>query len=246
MAIESMNTSVDDDIENIKVNLALVLQQIEQSVQLAQRDENSVRLLAVSKTKPVAALEAAYFLGQRAFGENYVQEAVDKYHALSHLTDIEWHFIGPIQSNKSRLIAETMHWVHSIDRKKVAQRLNEQRPSDLPALNVCIQVNISGEASKSGIILSELDGMVSLVKSLPNLRLRGLMAIPAPQHSHSDQCRVYEPISQAFLELSKSDSMIDTLSIGMSGDLAAAIESGSTMVRIGTAIFGERDYSAKL
>ena len=245
MAIEEISSSEHDSIENIKKNLSLVRHQIEHSVLLAKRDLGSVRLLAVSKTKPVSALESAYLLGQRAFGENYVQEAVDKYHKLSHLTDIEWHFIGPIQSNKSRLIAETMHWVHSIDRKKIAQRLSEQRPTDLPALNVCIQVNISGEESKSGILLSELDGMVSLINSLPNLRLRGLMAIPAPQHSHTDQCRVYEPISQAFSALSKSDGMIDTLSIGMSGDLAAAIESGSTLVRIGTAIFGERDYAAK-
>lgn len=234
-----------NEAQEIKVNLARVSQQVEQLEQQYQRKAGSVRLLAVSKTKPLSALEAAYDAGQRAFGENYVQEAVDKYHALAHLSGVEWHFIGPIQSNKSRLIAETMHWVHSIDREKIARRLSEQRPDDLPALNVCIQVNISGEDTKAGVTLSELNDMVALVAELPNLRLRGLMAIPAPQDNHDAQCAVYEPLAQAFVELSKSDSMIDTLSIGMSGDLPAAIESGSTMVRVGTAIFGERDYSAK-
>jgi pyridoxal phosphate enzyme (YggS family) len=233
------------EAENIQKNLSLILQQIEELTLKAKRAQGCVRLLAVSKTKPISSLEVAYAAGQKAFGENYVQEAVDKYHALSHLTDIEWHFIGPIQSNKSRLIAETMDWVHSIDREKIAVRLNEQRPDHLPPLNVCIQINISGEESKSGIMLDELNKMVSLIAGLPNLRLRGLMAIPAPQKDHQAQCTVYTPLSLAFLELSKSDSMIDTLSIGMSGDLAAAIESGSTMVRVGTAIFGERDYTAK-
>lgn len=229
----------------IKTNLTRVTRQVDQLVQQYQRETGSVRLLAVSKTKPLSALEAGYAAGQRAFGENYVQEAVDKFHALAHLVDIEWHFIGPIQSNKSRLIAETMHWVHSIDREKIARRLSEQRPKDLPPLNVCIQVNISGEESKAGVALSDLNDIVALITELPNLRLRGLMAIPAPQKSHEAQCLVYEPLRQAFVELSKSDSMIDTLSIGMSGDLPAAIQSGSTMVRVGTAIFGERDYSAK-
>lgn len=235
----------DEDRKAIAANLALVSQQIALLEQQYHRIAGSVRLLAVSKTKPVEALEAAYHVGQRAFGENYVQEAVDKYHALSHLTDIEWHFIGPIQSNKSRLIAQTMAWVHSADREKIARRLSEQRPDNLPPLNVCIQVNISGEESKAGVSLSELDDMVALVNHLPNIQLRGLMAIPAPQVDHDAQCRVYEPLQQAFIELSKSDRMIDTLSIGMSADLPAAIASGSTMVRVGTAIFGARDYSAK-
>lgn len=235
----------DEDRKAIAANLALVSQQIALLEQQYHRIAGSVRLLAVSKTKPVEALEAAYHVGQRSFGENYVQEAVDKYHALSHLTDIEWHFIGPIQSNKSRLIAQTMAWVHSVDREKIARRLSEQRPGNLPPLNVCIQVNISGEESKAGASLSELDDLVALVNHLPNLQLRGLMAIPAPQVDHDAQCRVYEPLQQAFIELSKSDRMIDTLSIGMSADLPAAIASGSTMVRVGTAIFGARDYSAK-
>ncbi|NVK75322.1 MAG: YggS family pyridoxal phosphate-dependent enzyme [Oceanospirillaceae bacterium] len=241
MAIEVENI----EAKEIQANLTRVSQQIDHLAQQYQRESGSVRLLAVSKTKPLSALEAAYHAGQRAFGENYVQEAVDKYHALTHLSDIEWHFIGPIQSNKSRLIAETMHWVHSIDREKIARRLSEQRPTELPPLNVCIQVNISGEDTKAGVTLSELNDMVALVAELPNLRLRGLMAIPAPQQSHEVQCAVYQPLAQAFVELSKSDSMIDTLSIGMSGDLPAAIQAGSTMVRVGTAIFGERDYSGR-
>jgi len=242
MAIELEN----EEINRIEANLADVSFQMTQAIKQAERDLGCVKLLAVSKTKPTSAIEAAHAAGQRVFGENYVQEAVDKFYALSHLDDLEWHFIGPIQSNKSRLIAETMDWVHSIDREKIAQRLNEQRPIDMAPLNVCIQVNISGEESKSGVLLSQLDDMVSLVLSLPNLRLRGLMAIPAPQQSYEEQCEVYKPLTDAYLELSTSDNMIDTLSIGMSGDLSAAIASGSTMVRIGTAIFGKRDYTAKL
>lgn len=233
---------VSNSADQIKTNLSFVSRQIEQLVQKAQRPKGSVRLLAVSKTKPVSALQTAYDAGQRAFGENYVQEAAEKFHALSHLKDIEWHFIGPIQSNKSRQIAETMDWVHTIDREKIARRLSEQRPTDSPPLNVCIQVNISCEESKSGIPLDQLSTMVETVKSLPNLTLRGVMAIPAPQQSHEDQCAVYSPLVKAFAELAKSDSQLDTVSIGMSGDMAAAIESGSSIVRVGTAIFGEREY----
>lgn len=238
MTIEINN----DEADAIGVSLTQVSQHIEQLTRQYQRAAGDVKLLAVSKTKPLSSIRAAYALGQKAFGENYVQEAVDKYHALSDLTDIEWHFIGPIQSNKSRAIAETMDWVHSVDREKIARRLSEQRGASLPPLNVCIQVNISGEESKSGIPLAELDTMVALVTSLPNLCLRGLMAIPAPQENHAAQCAVYAPLTQAFLALSQSHTSVDTLSIGMSGDLAAAIESGSTLVRVGTAIFGERAY----
>ncbi|MBJ7554964.1 YggS family pyridoxal phosphate-dependent enzyme [Marinomonas spartinae] len=229
---------------NIETNLSLVGAQIAQLEQQYQRDTGSVRLLAVSKTKPFEAIREAYQAGQRLFGENYVQEAVEKHSALADLVDIEWHFIGPIQSNKSRLIAQTMNWVHTIDREKIARRLSEQRPDDMPKLNVCIQVNISGEESKSGISLECLPEMVALVKSLPNLQLRGLMAIPAPQEDEAKQMAVYRPLSQAYLELASSDRMIDTLSIGMSGDLPAAIASGSTLVRVGTAIFGARDYTS--
>ncbi|BFM50536.1 YggS family pyridoxal phosphate-dependent enzyme [Marinomonas sp. THO17] len=229
--------------EQVKHKLQQVRQEIQSHISDAQRKTNSVSLLAVSKTKPIEAIQAAYQAGQRKFGENYVQEAVDKQQTLRELSEIEWHFIGPLQSNKSRQIAQTMAWVHSVDREKIARRLSEQRPADMPPLQVCIQVNISGEESKSGIDLSQLPAMVQLIKSLPNLQLRGLMAIPAPQQSFEQQCQVYKPLQTAFLELSKTDSMIDTLSIGMSGDLAAAIASGSTMVRVGTAIFGARDYT---
>lgn len=230
---------------SIESNLSHVSQQISELEHAYKRQQGSVRLLAVSKTKPLSDLQEAYQAGQRLFGENYVQEAVEKRQALQALTDIEWHFIGPIQSNKSRLIAENMDWVHTIDREKIARRLSEQRPSELPPLNVLIQINISGEESKSGIALDALNDMVALVNALPNLRLRGLMAIPAPQEDEALQIAVYKPLQQAFLELSATDSMIDTLSIGMSGDLPAAIASGSTMVRVGTAIFGARDYAAK-
>lgn len=238
MTIEINNEEADA----IGESFTQVSQHIEQLTRQYRRAAGDVKLLAVSKTKPLSSIRAAYALGQKAFGENYVQEAVDKYHALSDLTDIEWHFIGPIQSNKSRAIAETMDWVHSVDREKIARRLSEQRGASLPPLNVCIQVNISGEESKSGIPLAELDAMVALVTSLPNLCLRGLMAIPAPQENHAAQCAVYAPLTEAFLALSQSHTSVDTLSIGMSGDLAAAIESGSTLVRVGTAIFGERAY----
>lgn len=227
---------------SVAENLQEVRLEINALTERFSRSRESVRLLAVSKTKPVNDLLAAYEAGQRLFGENYVQEAVDKYHQLASYQDIEWHFIGPIQSNKSRLIAETMAWVHTIDRDKIARRLSEQRPVDMPPLNVLIQVNISGEASKSGVALEALQDMVELVSELPNLRLRGLMAIPAPQISEADQIQVYAPLKKAFETLQLQHPEVDTLSIGMSGDLAAAIASGSTMVRVGTAIFGARNY----
>ncbi|RDL43259.1 YggS family pyridoxal phosphate-dependent enzyme [Marinomonas piezotolerans] len=230
---------------SIAENIAQVKQDIRLNEKRFERDMDSVRLLAVSKTKPISDLEEAYQAGQRLFGENYVQEAVDKHLQLAAYQDIEWHFIGPIQSNKSRQIAETMAWVHTIDREKIARRLSEQRPSQLPDLNVLIQVNISDEDSKSGIRLENLMPMVELIRSLPNLRLRGLMAIPAPQVTEADQMQVYQPLKQAFETLKAKDQDIDTLSIGMSGDLSAAIASGSTMVRVGTAIFGERAYTHK-
>jgi pyridoxal phosphate enzyme (YggS family) len=227
----------------IAENISQTQQQIAQFEQEHQRAADSVKLLAVSKTKPVSAIEDAYAQGQRLFGENYVQEAADKSQQLAHLTDIEWHFIGPIQSNKTRIVAETMDWVHTLDRAKIAVRLNEQRPSDRSPLNVCIQVNISGEDSKSGISLAELPDVVEIVSKQPNLRLRGLMAIPAPQTSLSDQLATYQPLYQAYQALAEQITTVDTLSIGMSGDMEAAIASGSTMVRIGTAIFGARNYS---
>ena len=224
-------------------NISQIKQDITQLELSYQRAENSVQLLAVSKTKPVSAIEEAYAYGQRLFGENYVQEAADKSQQLAHLDDIEWHFIGPIQSNKTRIVAQSMHWVHTLDRAKIAQRLSEQRPADLPAINVCIQINISGEESKSGISFAELDDLVEIVNKQPNLILRGLMAIPAPQIALSDQLTTYLPLYQAYQALAEKIPSVDTLSIGMSGDMEAAIASGSTMVRIGTAIFGARNYA---
>ncbi|WP_191601569.1 YggS family pyridoxal phosphate-dependent enzyme [Marinomonas algicola] len=225
---------------SIAANLEQVRKQVEELNTQYQREYGSVRVLAVSKTKPIDDIVTAYESGQRLFGENYVQESVDKCLALSHLKDIEWHFIGPIQSNKSRLVAQHMDWVHTVDREKIAVRLNEQRPADFPPLNVCIQVNISGEATKSGVSLDELPELVEIVTSLPHLQLRGLMAIPAPQSSEEAQIAVYRPLRQAYRDLQAFLPNIDTLSIGMSGDMAAAIYSGSSMVRIGTAIFGAR------
>ena len=224
-------------------NISQIKQDITQLELSYQRADNSVQLLAVSKTKPVSAIEEAYAYGQRLFGENYVQEAADKSQQLAHLDDIEWHFIGPIQSNKTRIVAQSMHWVHTLDRAKIAQRLSEQRPADLPAINVCIQINISGEESKSGISFAELDDLVEIVNKQPNLILRGLMAIPAPQIALSDQLTTYLPLYQAYQALAEKIPSVDTLSIGMSGDMEAAIASGSTMVRIGTAIFGARNYA---
>lgn len=228
--------SIADNINHVRHEIVLLEQRY-------HREPQSVQLLAVSKTKPAADIVAAYQAGQRKFGENYVQEAVDKTVELANYSDIEWHFIGPIQSNKSRQIAENMAWVHSVDREKIARRLSEQRPSDMPPLNVLIQVNISGEDSKSGIELDALNEMVALVSSLPNLVLRGLMAIPAPQQSEEQQIQVYAPLAQAYQQLCLQYPTVDTLSIGMSDDLAAAIASGSTMVRVGTAIFGARQYA---
>jgi len=224
----------------IAANLEQVRKHVNDLVLQNQRESDAVRLLAVSKTKPLDDIVIAYNAGQRLFGENYVQEVVDKCLSLSHLKDIEWHFIGPIQSNKSRLVAQHVDWVHTVDREKIALRLNEQRPTELSPLNVCIQVNISGELTKSGVSLSDLPALADFVASLPRLELRGLMAIPAPQESMQEQMKVYEPLMSAYNDLQTRFPSIDTLSIGMSGDMAAAVRSGSTMVRIGTAIFGSR------
>jgi pyridoxal phosphate enzyme (YggS family) len=225
----------------IAANLVQIQQRIQQYQQCHARPE-AIKLLAVSKTKPNAAILAAYQAGQRLFGENYVQEAVEKSQALHGLLGIEWHFIGPIQSNKSRLVAENMHWVQSVDREKIARRLSEQRPPHLGPLNVCLQVNLSGEATKSGMTLDDVSVMAELVTNLPNLTLRGLMAIPAPQVDPVQQRLVYAPLVEKYHQLQQRYSQIDTLSIGMSDDMEAAIAAGSTMVRIGTAVFGARDY----
>lgn len=208
----------------------------------AGRDPASVRLLAVSKTFPASAVREAYAAGQRAFGENYVQEALDKMAALSDLM-LEWHFIGPIQSNKTRAIAEHFDWVHGVDRLKIAERLSAQRPRHLPPLNICLQVNISGEDSKSGVAPEQLDALAFATASLPGLRLRGLMAIPAPTEGAAQQ-QPFARMRELLARLNTLGLGLDTLSMGMSHDFGAAIQEGTTLVRIGTAIFGQRDYGA--
>ncbi len=197
-------------------------------------------LLAVSKTQPAERLRELYQLGQRDFGENYLQEALAKQAALADLR-ICWHFIGPIQSNKTKSIAEHFDWVHSVDRIKVARRLSEQRPETLPALNVCLQVDISGEASKSGVPPEALPELAEAVAELPRLRLRGLMCIPAPSDDFAEQRRAFAEMRHGFEALRARGHALDTLSMGMSGDLEAAIAEGATLVRIGTALFGPRN-----
>ncbi len=205
----------------------------------AGRDPAGVRLLAVSKTWPAESVREAAAAGQRAFGENYVQEGVAKVEALADL-GLEWHFIGPLQSNKTRLVANRFSWVHSIDRLKIAERLAEQRDVHLPPLDVCIQVNVSGEASKSGVAPADLPELARAVASLPRLRLRGLMAIPEPTPDVALQRARFASLRMLRDELNAAGLGLDTLSMGMSDDLEAAIAEGSTMVRVGTAIFGAR------
>ena len=229
-------------MSTIADNIALVGARIRAASLAAQRAEDSVQLLAVSKTKPSQALREAYAAGLRDFGENYLQEALGKQQELSDLPLI-WHFIGPIQSNKTRSIAEHFDWVHSVDRLKIAQRLSEQRPAELPPLNICIQVNVSGEASKSGCTPADLPALASAISALPRLKLRGLMAIPEPTEDRAAQDAAFAAIGALNKHLQDSLNLpLDTLSMGMSHDLEAAIAQGATWVRIGTALFGARDY----
>jgi hypothetical protein len=204
------------------------------------RDPTTIELIAVSKTVPDDVIRHAYEHGQRCFGESYLQEAIDKLQALKDCA-IEWHFIGPIQSNKTRLIASHFDWVHSIDRLKIARRLSEQRPPECPPLNVCLQINISDEASKSGLALDELLPTAHAVAALPRLHLRGLMAIPAPSSDPQQQFKYFAAVATAQQHLIDQGLKLDTLSMGMSGDLEAAIKAGATHVRVGSAIFGERN-----
>ncbi len=208
-----------------------------------QRKPESVALLAVSKTKPIEAIRAAYSAGQRHFGENYVDEAVEKIQTLSRDHPDEhyhWHFIGGIQSRKTQAIAESFSWVHSVDRVKIINRLASQRPSELPPLNICVQVNIDNEASKSGAAESELEELAAACATHEQLQLRGLMAIPAPRSSFEEQRKPFAKLATLFELLRQTHSHMDTLSIGMSSDLPAAIAEGATIVRVGTAIFGQR------
>jgi pyridoxal phosphate enzyme (YggS family) len=211
----------------------------------AGRDPGAVQLLAVSKTFPAGAVLEAVGAGQRAFGENYLQEALDKIAAVNAAMpteQVEWHFIGPIQSNKTRPIAASFAWVHTVERLKIAQRLSEQRPAGLAPLNVCIQVNISGEASKSGATPADLPELARQVAALPNLKLRGLMAIPEPETDPAKQRAAFARLRELAEQLREGGLELDTLSMGMSADLAAAIAEGATIVRVGSAIFGSRNY----
>lgn len=229
---------------SISENLSRIQQQIEQISAEYQRE--NVRLLAVSKTKPVQAIEEAIRAGQCAFGENYVQEGVEKIAYFSGNKSLEWHFIGPLQSNKSRLVAEHFDWIQTVDRFKIAERLNDQRPEHLPPLNVLIQINISDESSKSGIQPEEMFSLAEKITQFPRLKLRGLMAIPKPESKPEQQKIALRKMKDLFNRLQQQFESVDTLSMGMSDDMASAIECGSTMVRIGTAIFGERNYSQKV
>ncbi|AUF94434.1 pyridoxal phosphate enzyme (YggS family) [Pseudomonas sp. BIGb0278] len=225
-------------MSTIADHLGALAARIDSAALACGRDPASIKLLAVSKTKPAAAVREAYAAGVRDVGENYLQEALAKQDELTDLA-LTWHFIGPIQSNKTRAIAEHFAWVHSVDRLKIAQRLSEQRPTELAPLNICLQVNVSGEDSKSGCTPAELPALAAAVAALPGLRLRGLMAIPEP----SDERAVQEAAFARLRELQASLNLgLDTLSMGMSHDLEAAISQGATWVRIGTALFGARDY----
>ena len=225
----------------ISANLQDVLARIHDAAEKSGRNPDDISLLAVSKTWPASAVREAANAGQAAFGENYVQEGVDKVAELSAL-GLDWHFIGPLQSNKTRRVAESFAWVHSIDRLKIAERLSEQRPDDLPPLQVCLQVNVSGEETKSGIALDEVAELAKQLVLLPHLKLRGLMAIPAPVEDFALQRQAFRRLRELFDDLNNTGFSLDTLSMGISQDLEASIAEGATIVRIGTAIFGERTY----
>lgn len=230
--------------ENLTLSLHTIQHRLRQAEQVAQRPAHSVRLLAVSKTVSADRLRQAFAAGQTAFGENYVQEWLDKQQALADLA-IEWHFIGPLQSNKTRHVAELASWIHSVDRLKIAQRLSEQRPAVLPPLNVCLQVNVSGEASKSGVDPAQTLVLAQAIAALPKLRLRGLMCIPEATTDESALAAQFHCLQQLFVELQQQGLTFDTLSMGMSADIELAVAHGSTMVRVGSALFGARPSSQR-
>ncbi|HET8816367.1 MAG TPA: YggS family pyridoxal phosphate-dependent enzyme [Pseudidiomarina sp.] len=227
-------------MNSIAEQLKEVRRQISAAANLANRNATDITLIAVSKTKPAAAIVEAYAAGQRHFGENYVQEAIDKVGELEPFDGLVWHFIGPLQSNKTNVIALTMDWVHSVDREKIARRLAQQRPAEKPPLNVLIQVNIDAEDTKSGVAPNEVNALANFIAEYPALKLRGLMAIPAAGARPNTRAQSFETMQGLFLDLQTQYPSIDTLSMGMSDDLDLAIEYGATMVRIGTAIFGAR------
>jgi PLP dependent protein len=224
-------TIIADSLQAIQANIQLA--------KLAASRTDAITLLAVSKAQAADKLRAAYLAGQRAFGENYAQEAINKQAELSDLA-IEWHFIGPIQSNKTTLIAENFNWVHSVDRLKIAMRLNEARPKNAVPLNICIQINSSEEGSKSGVDIASQAILAKEIMAMPNLKLRGIMAIPAPTKDLAKQRAQFRIVADAFKNLQQQGFVLDTLSIGMSDDYAAAIQEGATIVRIGSALFGLR------
>jgi len=226
-------------MQNIEKNLDLIHQQIEQAALDYNREIGNISLLAVSKKKPPVDLRSAYKYGQRDFGENFLQEALSKMRELDDL-DIVWHFIGAVQSNKTRAIAESFDWVHCVDRLKIAQRLSDQRPESMSPLNICIQVNIDQEASKSGVTPNGIIPLAEAICHLPLIRLRGLMAIPAQRSDLASQRIAFAKLKQALQDLRQRGLECDTLSMGMSHDMQAAIAEGSTLLRIGTAIFGDR------
>ncbi|MFG6668641.1 YggS family pyridoxal phosphate-dependent enzyme [Halomonas sp. HNIBRBA4712] len=223
-------------------SLGKVQARLEHALDAAGRPAGSARLLAVSKTKPAAMVRKAHALGQRAFGENYLQEALDKQRELADLDGLEWHFIGPLQSNKTRAVAEHFAWLHSLERLKIARRLSEQRPEHLAPLNVCLQVNISREPSKAGVAPNEALELAREIAALPKLSLRGLMAIPAPATEFERQREPFAALKALLTELQAElpEAPLDTLSMGMSDDLEAAVQEGATIVRLGSAIFGAR------
>lgn len=221
-------------------NITKLLQRVRRSVEKCHFGNSDILVLAVSKNRSAREIRVAHDCGLKEFGESYLQEAVQKISDLQDL-DLVWHFIGPIQSNKTRSVAEHFHWVHSVDREKIARRLNEQRPAHLPPLQVCIQVNISGENSKSGARIEELPGLARTILDLPQLCLRGLMAIPAATQDAAQQRATFRQMRETFQQLQSLAPAMDTLSMGMSGDLEVAISEGSTIVRVGTAIFGPRN-----
>ncbi len=226
----------------ISANLQAVLARISEAARNCGRSPDEIRLLAVSKTRPASSVQEAARAGQKAFGENYVQEGVDKVREAG-MPDLEWHFIGPLQSNKTRPVAEAFQWVHSVDRIKIAERLSLQRPDSLAPLQICLQVNISNEDTKSGAPVEDVAHLAQQIARLPRLRLRGLMTIPAPSAGFEQQRQPFRRLRELFEQLNREGLALDTLSMGMSNDIEAAVAEGATLLRVGTAIFGERNGS---
>jgi len=227
-------------LESISRNLTAVRVRIRAAAERAGRDPAGVRLLAVSKACPAAAITRAYAAGQLEFGENYLQEALPKLQALGHQPGLAWHFIGTLQGNKTRAVAEHFAWVHTMDRERIAQRLSAQRPATLPPLNICIEVRFGSEPAKSGVMPEQVPALAEYISTLPRLHLRGLMCIPPPAEDVATQRRAFRGLREIFDLLNRQGHGLDTLSMGMSGDFEAAILEGATLVRLGSAIFGAR------